>query len=160
MLVIFGGLLLVAVLLSAKWFLTNDRQSLITFARYALLGMGVVGLVLLLASGRISALLTGLLALLPLGEFFLRISASSFKSFHQGHEWGQQYSDPQNHHKMTMEQAQAILGLDTKDLTPEAVRAAHKSLIQKVHPDKGGSAYLSQEINEAREILLQMLKEE
>lgn len=55
--------------------------------------------------------------------------------------------------KMTTEQAQQVLGLDAT-ATAEEIRAAHKRLINKNHPDKGGSEYLASQINEARDVLL------
>ena len=43
--------------------------------------------------------------------------------------------------------------------TEDEVKAAHKRLIQKNHPDTGGSQYLASKINEARDILLENLKQ-
>ncbi|MEE3165722.1 MAG: DnaJ domain-containing protein [Pseudomonadota bacterium] len=51
------------------------------------------------------------------------------------------------------EEAYKILGLDF-DATKDDIISAHKELIRKNHPDKGGSDYLSSKINEARDILL------
>jgi hypothetical protein len=49
--------------------------------------------------------------------------------------------------------ALAILGL-TEGATAEEIRAAHRRLIQRVHPDVGGSADLAARINRAKDILL------
>ena len=51
------------------------------------------------------------------------------------------------------DEAYKILGLDF-DATKDDIISAHKELIRKNHPDKGGSDYLSSKINEARDILL------
>ncbi len=55
----------------------------------------------------------------------------------------------------TMDKAQAadILGVDI-NASEEEITAAHKRLIQKVHPDKGGSDALAIQINTAKKVLL------
>lgn len=53
--------------------------------------------------------------------------------------------------------ALATLGLQ-EPVTEEDVIAAHKRLISRVHPDKGGTAFLAQQLNTARDHLLEELK--
>jgi hypothetical protein len=55
--------------------------------------------------------------------------------------------------EMTREDALAVLGL-TAGADDEEIRAAHRRLIQRVHPDVGGSADLAARINRAKEVLL------
>jgi hypothetical protein len=55
--------------------------------------------------------------------------------------------------QMTREQAREILGV-AADATPEDVRAAHRRLMQKMHPDRGGSNYLASLVNRAKDVLL------
>jgi DnaJ family protein C protein 19 len=50
-------------------------------------------------------------------------------------------------------EARAILGVDAA-ADAHAVRAAHRRLLNAVHPDKGGSADLTRRINAARDVLL------
>jgi hypothetical protein len=50
-------------------------------------------------------------------------------------------------------EALAVLGL-AEGATAEEIRAAHRRLIQRVHPDVGGSADLAARINRAKDILL------
>lgn len=54
---------------------------------------------------------------------------------------------------MTRDEALAILGLAT-GATEEEIRAAHRRLILRVHPDAGGSADLAARINRAKDVLL------
>lgn len=58
--------------------------------------------------------------------------------------------------KMSAKQARDILGLSA-EATKEEIIKAHKRLMQKMHPDRGGSDYLAVQINLAKEVLLKLL---
>ena len=54
---------------------------------------------------------------------------------------------------MSREEALAILGLK-ENASKEDILAAHKRMMQKLHPDRGGSDHLAAQINKAKETLL------
>jgi hypothetical protein len=65
----------------------------------------------------------------------------------------QQQSSPSSSHSMNRADALAALGLQ-EGATKEEVIAAHRKLIQKLHPDRGGNDYLAAQINQAKDLLL------
>ncbi|WP_421851208.1 DnaJ domain-containing protein [Oricola sp.] len=66
---------------------------------------------------------------------------------------GARHSGPYHSGAMTEQEAYKILGLEP-GATVAQVRQAHRSLMQRVHPDLGGNAFLAQRVNEARDVLL------
>jgi len=59
----------------------------------------------------------------------------------------------QKDQEMTTKEALDILGL-TEEATKDQILSQHRKLIQKLHPDKGGSHFLTAKINQARDLLL------
>ena len=144
-----------------------------------LLGIVVLGLGVLLAAlvARLSVshVRTGLIALIVIlgsvllvvlaisGRFGLAIGAGAYlfwllRLARAGHtpasqQAGQQAPPPRASGQMNRGQALDVLGLEV-GAQPEAIEAAYKALIVKIHPDQGGTDWLAAQLNEAREVLM------
>ncbi|MBE9559850.1 MAG: hypothetical protein IMF15_03630 [Proteobacteria bacterium] len=106
----------------------------------------------------ITAMIAGAVALLPRAIQLLKylpIVSRLYQQHGQPDAQNQQQSQSPPNGKQTMstEQAMEVLGLKS-GYSPEDVKQAHRRMMQKVHPDRGGSDYLAAQINQAKDLLL------
>jgi len=163
-------LIIIAALLAATAFVVLMRllwvsarpgryTTLITFAAAAL----VLGLAVLAATGRLHWLVAVAAAVAPFLRRGVRLIryvpwlGSLLGSLRQRAEANRE-QDRSFRHNGAMSRAQAleILGLGSQP-TREDILAAHRRLIQKLHPDRGGSKFFAQQLNEAKRRLLEDL---
>jgi len=77
-----------------------------------------------------------------------------FQSNHKTNSHSEQSPPRRGNTAMSREEALAILGLKASATTDEIIQA-HRKLMQRVHPDRGGSDYLAAQINQAKDVLMQ-----
>ncbi len=63
-----------------------------------------------------------------------------------------------NNPTMSAEEALDILGLNT-GASKQEITYAHRKLMSKLHPDKGGSTYLATRVNQAKDLLIDQLSD-
>ncbi len=74
-----------------------------------------------------------------------------------GHSYHQEQRSYQSGTAPSIDEALQILGLNKNPSKQEVIKA-HRSLMQKLHPDRGGNDYLAARVNLAKEVLLKHLE--
>jgi len=163
MLLLFMGLLggfAFVFLTRLFWFQAekiDDKRPLITIAVVVL----VMALIILGATGRlnwISAVIAAVLPFLRRGLGLLRFLPMLKSVFGRPPKARSQHP-PAPRSTLTAPTAREILGVELHATRAEIV-AAHRKLMQRNHPDQGGSTYIAAQLNEARDLLLAQLPKE
>lgn len=145
---------LVGVMWYLAWYRRADRgrrnRSLISILLYGT----AAALLILVLTGRISWLFALFSAAAP---WINRVLTAKriWHQFNQSHHTNTNRSENRasTPAKMTREQAHKILNLHT-GASKQDIIDAHRRLMQKIHPDRGGSDFLATQINQAKETLL------
>lgn len=136
----------------------DDRNRMIFWS--IVVSIGVI-LGLLAVTGHlniITAAIAGLIALIPRAMQLVKYLPLVSRMFrqqgpHTGQSQNAQAPPPRGKQSMSREQALEVLGLKP-GYTKDDVIQAHRRMMQKVHPDRGGSDYLAAQINQAKDVLL------
>lgn len=126
------------------------------FAKQSALWLTAIVVLGLVVSGRAHWLMGVLAALLALASRVMQVAQYIpilKKLFGEAKAANNSDSGPIPGAEMTRQQAAELLGVDI-NASPEEVRMAHKRLMQKIHPDRGGSDALAKQINLAKDLLL------
>lgn len=164
----FQSVLLILLIIGAFWVFAHIKrqppaQQRKLFLRSAL-GAVIIVLLMMAITGRMHWLFALIGALLPFARGLLGMSLQFLPMWLRRK---QSQSDQTQHENarstkplrdVEIREAMDILGLegDIKrgEITTQMINDAHRRLIQKMHPDRGGSDYLAAKINQARDLLL------
>ncbi len=153
---------LVAIALFLLWFLKTPAEKVAQRLRKTALIAAIVIVILLAATGRLHwlfALAVSLVgALIPFGRRLLPLLiryAPLLFSFYRRNKRQQNAKTeaPTSRTTMSLDEAYSTLNLKP-GASREEIIEAHRRLMQKNHPDHGGSTYLATKINQAKDMLL------
>lgn len=132
----------------------DKKKALLKLTIYAT----AIILIALVITGRAHWLAAAIGALLP---FLQKVAALGFRflPFINGLRQKQQTGHQPDNMSDDIAKALQIFGLEEIP-TEEEVIQRHRELMQKNHPDRGGSDFLASQINEAKEILLNHIKQQ
>lgn len=130
----------------ARWSIwITVAAALLLLARLGLVWLALIG------TGLVTVLRLAMPSLVRLLPLWLMQRTASRMADRSGPSAGNR--EPFDPRVMTRAQALEVLNL-REGASREEIMTAYRELIQKVHPDKGGSSYLASQVNRARDVLL------
>lgn len=141
---LFGVLALGALLFILDWVANAKPFKVARFISYLLGALFIALALFLVVTGRGAAVLPLLLA----------ATVSFWRAPKRQNNKGQTGLSS-GAHAMSEQEALDVLGLE-KGASLEDIKTAHRNLIRKMHPDHGGTSYLAQRINEAKDVLTKL----
>ncbi len=130
----------------------DERKKMIFWSILGSLGAILAILALTGHLNIITAAIAGLVALLPRAMQFAKYLPFVNRLYQQNNQQ-QAHTPTPGRQAMSPDEAREVLGLKPEH-TKEDVIQAHRRMMQKVHPDRGGSDFLAAQINKAKDTLL------
>lgn len=148
--VFLGAAALLVVLLSVRWLAHTETRNVKIAGGLGLTLILVLLAILMAMTGRILASVPLLLGAIVAYKRYRQLKRAAE---YLGDKFGAGGSPARGKSgTMTPDEALDMLGLEA-GASDEEINEAHRSLMQKLHPDHGGTDYLAAKLNEAREIL-------
>jgi hypothetical protein len=158
---VLGFVILILLLVLLGWLSKATPENVMKFAKIIGGGLLILAVLASVFSGKI---LAGLPMLAGAWIAFRRYRTAKFywdmaqnwsnwSQSQQGQNGGQGGAPSSHNNSMSREEALHILGLK-EGVSDLEIKAAYTRLMQKLHPDHGGTNYLASKLNDAKETLL------
>lgn|SRR5690606_27428219 len=164
----FQSVLLILLIIGAFWVFAHIKRQPPAQQRKLILrsalGAVVIVLLMMVITGRMHWLFALIGALLPFARGLLGMGLQVLPLWLRRKQSQTSQTQHENSHSkksqrdMDIREALDVLGLEGDiaqgEISVQMINDAHRRLIQKLHPDRGGSDYLAAKINQARDLLL------
>lgn len=151
-----------SLVLLLKWYINSHPTNIAFLVKRLVLVLAVILLTFLMLSGRLGSIMYYGGFIIP---FFIPIFFRLYKNSdspnerpHLNQNRGQEEKNSYNSKNITAEEACEMLGV-SKDASRDDIIHAYRRLMLKLHPDHGGTDYLAQKLNQAKEILIKRIRQ-